>query len=71
MSDDNPSVRIHVNIEVSVEILQSVVANSKKIAAANPSGGPFPDTADRLSSLISRFLKEKGFQHYVGDIANY
>ena len=71
MPDEHPLVRVHVNIEVSAAILQAVVANSKKVAAASPAGGPYPDTADRLADLISRFLSEKQFERYVADIKNY
>jgi hypothetical protein len=38
MSESNPLVRVHVNIELSAASLQAVVANSKKLAGTDEKG---------------------------------
>ena len=71
MSENSPSVRVHVNIEVSAEALQAVVANSKQQAVSDQSGRSRVDTADALSSLISTFLRAKDFEAFCRDPSNY
>ena len=71
MTDDTPTVRVHVNIELSAASLQAVVANSKKKAGRDKQGRYRVDTADALSALISTFLQEKGFEAFAQDIDNY
>lgn len=71
MSESNPSVRVHVNIEISAASLQAVVANTKHKAAADPQGRYRVDTADALADLISRFLREQGFDEYTRNLDNY
>ncbi len=71
MNDDNPTVRVHVNVEVSAAALQAVVSTSKQIAASDADGQYRMDTADALSALISKFLDEKGFEAYARDPENY
>ena len=71
MTDDTPTVRVHVNIELSAASLQAVVANSKKKAGRDEQGRYRVDTADALSALISTFLQENGFEAFAQDIDNY
>jgi hypothetical protein len=71
MTDDTPTVRVHVNIELSAASLQAVVANSKKKAGRDEQGRYRVDTADALAALISTFLREKGFAAFAQDIDNY
>jgi hypothetical protein len=71
MSENDPMVRVHVNIELSAASLQAVVANSKKKAGPDENGRYRVDTADALASLISTFLREKGFDAFARDVANY
>lgn len=71
MSENSPLVRVHVNIEISAASLQAVVANSKKKAGADEQGRYQVDTADSLSALISRFLREKDFDKFASDIDHY
>ena len=71
MTDDTPTVRVHVNIELSAASLQAVVANSKKKAGRDEQGRYRVDTADALSALISTFLRENGFEDFAQDIDNY
>ncbi|MCB2149586.1 MAG: hypothetical protein KQI81_24105 [Deltaproteobacteria bacterium] len=71
MSENSPLVRVHVNIELSAASLQAVVAQTKKKAGPDEKGRYRVDTADALASLISRFLREKGFDEFVEDGDNY
>lgn len=71
MSESSPSVRVHVNIELSAASLQWVVANAKKKAGANEQGRYRVDTADALSALISKFLENNRFDDFVRDLDNY
>ena len=71
MSENSPSVRVHVNIELSAASLQSVVANAKKKAGTDEQGRYRVDTADALSALISRFLDKNGFDEFTRDLDNY
>ena len=71
MSENSPLVRVHVNIELSAAALQAVVANTKKKAGTDEKGHYRVDTADALSDLISRFLREKDFEAFSKDENNY
>lgn len=71
MSKRSPLVRVHVNIELSAESLQAVVANSKKMAGTDEKGRYRIDTADALAALISTFLRDKDFDAFVKDVKNY
>lgn len=71
MSKRSPLVRVHVNIELSAESLQAVVANSKKMAGTDEKGRYRVDTADALAALISTFLRDKNFDAFVKDVKNY
>jgi hypothetical protein len=71
MSQNSQLVRVHVNIEISAAALQAVVANSKKKAGTDDKGHYRVDTADALAVLISKFLKEKEFDQFAGDVNNY
>ena len=71
MSESSPLVRVHVNIELSAVSLQAVVAHSKRKAGTDEHGRYRVDTADALAALISKFLQEKGFDEFAGDIENY
>ena len=71
MSESSPSVKVHVNIELSAASLQAVVAHSKKKAGKDENGRYRVDTADALSDLISKFLRDKGFDEFARDMENY
>lgn len=71
MSQSSPSVRVHVNIELSAASLQSVVANAKKKAGTDGQDRYRVDTADALSALISKFLQQKRFDEFARDLENY
>ncbi len=67
----NEKLNVHVNVEISAAALQAIVANVKHIASKDSDGICRVDTADQLSSMISRFLDEKDFDSYVLDFNNY
>ena len=71
MPENTPLVRVHVNIELSAASLQAVVAHSKKKAGTDETGRYRIDTADALAALISKFLREKGFDEFARDVDNY
>ena len=71
MSENQSTVRVHVNIELSAASLQAVVANCKIMARKDEHGPHRLDTADALSALISRFLQENGFEAFAQDMNNY
>lgn len=62
---------VHVNIQISADALQAVVANAKLIAAKDSDGVCRVDPADQLSLMISRFLDEMDFDKYVMNLENY
>jgi hypothetical protein len=67
----NDKLAVHVNVQVSADALQAIVANAKLLAAKNANGVYRVDTADQLGIMISRFLDEKNFDSYVLDLDNY
>lgn len=70
-SPSSDKLSIHVNVSISAEALQAIVANAKKIASQNETGAYRIDTADQVSLMITRFLEEKAFDEFVKDINNY
>lgn len=72
MSDDkNDKLSVHVNVQISADALQAIVANAKKMAARNANGVYQVDTADQVSAMITRFLDEKDFDSFVKEAENY
>ena len=67
----NEKLAVHVNVEISADALQAIVANAKLIAAKDADGICRVDPADQLSKIISRFLDEMDFDKYVLDLDNY
>jgi hypothetical protein len=67
----NDKLAVHVNVNISADALQAIVANAKLIAAKDADGMCRVDPADQLSIMISRFLDEKDFDKYVMDLENY
>ena len=70
-TSNSDKLTIHVNVEISAAALQAIVANAKRIAAKDAEGICRIDTADQVSLIISRFLDEKDFDHFVLDVSNY
>ena len=71
MTHESPTVRVHVNIELSASSIQAVVANVKKKTSPDNQGRYRVDTADALGDLISAFLREKNFDEYADNEKNY
>ena len=71
MSESKETLDVNVNVEITPETLQAIVANAKEIAGPNEKGFYHIDTADKVSEMISRFLRENDFESYVMDIGNY
>lgn len=72
MADETDDfIRIHVNLQIRPATLQTIVANAKKNAGCNAQGRYRVDTAEKVGTIISRFLMENNFQVYVQDLKNY
>lgn len=71
MTQESPTVRVHVNIELSASAIQAVVANAKKKTSPDNQGRYRVDTADALGDLISAFLRKKNFDAFAKDEENY
>lgn len=72
MSQTNGDMlRVNVNVYISADALQAIVANAKKTAGKDARGAYHVDTADKVSEMITRFLEEKNFDSYVKDLKNY
>ncbi|MEA2059505.1 MAG: hypothetical protein U9P10_03065 [Thermodesulfobacteriota bacterium] len=71
MTDGAGMITINANIDITVEALQAVVANAKKIAGSDEKGVYRVDTADKVSEMITVFLAEKDFESFAMDIENY
>ena len=65
------TLNIHVNVQITAETLQAIVANAKRMAQQETQEMFCVDTADHVSAMISRFLEEKDFESYVRDAGNY
>ena len=67
----NEKLAVHVNVHISSDALQAIVANAKLLAAKDADGICRVDPADQLSIMISRFLDEMDFDKYVLNLENY
>jgi hypothetical protein len=66
-----PSVLVHVNVEIAAAALQAVVHNAKQVSGRDEKGHYRVDTADKVAELITRFLAAKDFTAFARDIDNY
>jgi hypothetical protein len=71
MKPAEDTILINVNIEISTESLQTIVATVKNMAASQERAGARLDPADTVSELVSKFLSEHDFKGYVKETANY
>ena len=71
MTESKDMITVHVNVDITVASLQTIVENVKRIAGRDENGVYRVDTADKVSEMISQFLFEKDFEGYVKDIENY
>lgn len=68
---EKETLTINANVDITADALQTVVANSKKLAGPGDDGAYHIDTADMVADMISRFLSDKDFDSYVRDLGNY
>lgn len=68
MSD---TVVVNANITITVASLQNIVANAKASAPRDEKGYYQVDTADKVNDMISKFLREKDFEGFTNNSANY
>jgi len=66
-----PTVLVHVNVEIAAAALQAVVQNAKQVAGRDQKGHYRVDTAEKVSEMITRFLAEKNFTAFAADMDNY
>ena len=71
MSEDKDLILVNANVNITVQSLQTIVANAKKASGKDQKGIYRVDTADKVSDMISNFLLEHDFEAYVDDINNY
>ena len=71
MTESKKMITVHVNVDITVASLQTIVENVKRIAGRDKNGVYRVDTADKVSEMISRFLLDNDFEGYVKDIENY
>ena len=71
MTESKEMIAVHVNVEITIASLQTIVENVKRIAGRDENGVYRVDTADKVSEIISQFLLENDFEGYVKNIENY
>ena len=71
MTESKDMITVHVNVDITVASLQTIVENVKRIAGRDENGVYRVDTADKVSEMISRFLLDNDFEGYVKNIENY
>ena len=71
MTESKEMITVHVNVDITVASLQTIVENVKRIAGRDENGVYRVDTADKVSEMISQFLFENDFERYVNNIENY
>ncbi len=65
------TITVRANVEMTPAALQAIVENAKQLAGTGEKGYYTVDTADMVSGMISRFLREKDFESFARDIRNY
>ena len=65
------TVVVNANVTITATALQAIVANAKANAPRNEKGYYQVDTADMVSEMISRFLREKDFEGFANNSENY
>ena len=71
MTESKEMIAVHVNVEITIASLQTIVENVKRIAGRDENGVYRVDTADKVSEMISQFLLENDFEGYVKNIEHY
>ena len=65
MTESRDMITVHVNVDITTTSLQTIVENVKRIAGRDEKGVYRVNTADKVSEIISRFLRDKDFEGYV------
>jgi hypothetical protein len=71
MTQSQKTITVRANVEMTTTALQAIVANAKAAAGTDEKGVYRVDTADKVSELISRFLKERDFENYAMNPNNF
>ena len=71
MTESKDMITVHVNVDITSASLQTIVENVKQLAGRDEKGVYRVDTADKVSEMISRFLRDKDFEGYVKRIEHY
>jgi len=71
MIDLDNTIVVRANVEIKTTALQAIVENAKAVAGRDEKGMYRVDTADTVSEIISRFLRERDFDEYAKNIDNY
>ncbi len=71
MNTPGQTIVVHVNVEMSAASLQAIVDNAKQAEGPDEKGVYRVDTADKVSEMVSKFVREKDFESYAKNIDNY
>lgn len=71
MDEFKEMMTVQVNIDITIEALQAVVANAKAVAGKDERGVYRVDTADKLGEMVSQFLDGSDFESFAKDLNNY
>ncbi len=71
MGTEKDLIAVHVNVDIPVEALQSIVANIKAVVGKNAKGHYQVDTAEAVGKIIAKFIDEHDFKAYAADPAHY
>ncbi|MFH0728866.1 MAG: hypothetical protein V2B19_21335 [Pseudomonadota bacterium] len=71
MDKPKDTVTVRANIDLTPEAIQAVVANAKAVAGRDERGAYRVDTADKLSEMISLFLRKHDFESFAKNVENY
>ena len=71
MAEFKEMMTVQVNIDITIEALQAVVANAKAVAGKDERGVYRVDTADKLGEMVSQFLDDSDFESFAKDLSNY
>ena len=71
MPQSEDTITVNVVVEMTAASLKAIVENAKRLSGRNEKGHYTVDTADKVSEMISRFLLEKDFEHFVKTTENY
>ena len=71
MAKNRETIVVRANVEMTAAALQAIVANAKDGSGADAKGVFRVDTADKVSEMITRFLRENDFESFVKNADNY